>query len=95
MTGERGAAPMMADEPLPPWDRRRRASPARARLIGGVFAGWLFCLLADPGAVIARIVPGLRSSGRFALQDYLNYRETTLEPRAPGCSLVAPCQAGA
>ena len=50
--------------------------------LDGVFARWLFCFLPDPGAVIARVVTGLRRGGRFVVQDYLNYRATTLEPRS-------------
>ena len=50
--------------------------------LDGVFARWLFCFLVDPGAVIARVAPGLRRGGRFVVQDYLNYRATTLEPRS-------------
>ena len=50
--------------------------------LDGVFARWLFCFLPDPGAVIARVVPALRSGGRFVVQDYLNYRATTLQPRS-------------
>ena len=56
--------------------------------LDGVFARWLFCFLPDPGAVIARVVPALRSGGRFAVQDYLNYRATTLEPRSPAFDRV-------
>ena len=36
-------------------------------LLAGVFARWLFCFLPDPGAVIARVVPALRSGGRFVV----------------------------
>ena len=56
--------------------------------LDGVFARWLFCFLADPGAVIARVVPALRPGGRFAVQDYLNYRATKLEPRSPAFDRV-------
>ena len=56
--------------------------------LDGVFARWLFCFLPDPGAVIACLVPALRSGGRFVVQDYLNYRATTLEPRSPAFDRV-------
>jgi len=56
--------------------------------LDGVFARWLFLFLADPGAVIARVVPGLRCGGRFVVQDYLNYRATTLEPRSSAFDCV-------
>ena len=56
--------------------------------LDGVFARWLFSFLVDPGAVIERVAPGLRRGGRFVVQDYLNYRATTLEPRSPAFDRV-------
>ena len=56
--------------------------------LDGVFARWLFCFLPDPAAVVARVVLGLRPGGRFVVQDYLNYRSTTLQPRGPAFDRV-------
>ena len=56
--------------------------------LNGVFARWLFCFLPDPAAVVARVVPGLCAGGRFVVQDYLNYRATTLQPRGPAFDRV-------
>ena len=50
--------------------------------LDGVFARWLFCFLVDPDVVVARVANGLRPGGRFVVQDYLNYRATTLHPRS-------------
>ena len=48
-----------------------------------VYARWLFCFLADPEAVIARVAPDVAPGTRFAIHDYANYRAIGMEPEPP------------
>ena len=56
--------------------------------LDGAFARWLFCFLPDPAPVIERVAKGLRTGGRFAVWDYLNYHATKLYPPSPAFDRV-------
>lgn len=52
-----------------------------AETFDGVYSRWLFCFLERPEQVVARVAPALRTGGRFAINDYFNYRAFTFGPR--------------
>lgn len=53
------------------------------------YARWVFCFLANPGAVIDGLATLLKPGGRVAVQDYFNYeRSLTLAPRCEAFTKV-------
>jgi len=45
------------------------------------YTRWVLCFVADPSAVVAGVADALKPGGRFAIQDYFNYRALTLAPK--------------
>jgi SAM-dependent methyltransferase len=60
--------------------------------IDAAYARWLFCWLAEPGAVLERVARALRSGGALALQEYVDWAAMKL---VPSCAIfdagVAAC----
>ena len=66
-------------------------SLAKASL-DAVYSRWLFCWLADPGAVLARAAGFLRPGGAIVLQEYLDWGAMKHVPGDPKFdALVAAC----
>jgi ubiquinone/menaquinone biosynthesis C-methylase UbiE len=58
--------------------------------LDAIYSRWLFCGLADPGAVLLRVAKFLRPGGVIALQEYLDWAAMKHVPRDPRFdSLVA------
>ena len=51
--------------------------------LDGAYARWLFCWLADPGAVMQAVADALAPGGVLVLQEYLDWGAKKLVPRGP------------
>ena len=60
--------------------------------VDAVYSRWLFCWLADPGAVLERVAQFVRPGGVLVLQEYLDWAAMKLVPRDRKFDfLVATC----
>lgn len=63
-----------------------------AASLDGAYARWLFCWLADPGAVMQTVADALRPGGVLVLQEYLDWGAKKLVPRSAAHDrIVAAC----
>ncbi|MGQ0553491.1 MAG: class I SAM-dependent methyltransferase [Planctomycetota bacterium] len=51
--------------------------------LDAVYARWVLCWLADPGAVLQRVAAALKPGGLVLLQEYLDWGTFRLIPRGP------------
>lgn len=63
-----------------------------AGALDAAYARWLFCWLADPGAVLGRVAAALRPGGVLLLQEYVDWGAMQLFPHGPAFArAVAAC----
>jgi SAM-dependent methyltransferase len=62
--------------------------------LDAAYARWLFCWLADPLAVLARVARALRPGGALLLQEYVDWGAMRLIPHGPAFArILAGCLA--
>lgn len=54
-----------------------------AASVDRAYVRWVLCFVPDPFAVVSRVAEALRPGGRFAIQDYVRYRNVLVSPPSP------------